>query len=139
MNERKDISYIESHLEALKEFHGHLGPHVILGARMAIISNRLLGDDPFKKSVRVYCGLTRPKSCLIDGIQFFSGCTFGKANIEIIDEGILKAIFKFEELELTIKFRELDIPKATSREELETIAKEFLMTGEKELFEILLR
>jgi len=67
-------------LEALKSFHGHLGVYVTLGMRMGTIGKRALGH---------YKGLTAvvrsrpepPMLCVIDGVQFSSGCTMGKGNI----------------------------------------------------------
>ncbi|MHA1725915.1 MAG: formylmethanofuran dehydrogenase subunit E family protein [Promethearchaeota archaeon] len=123
IKERISIDDIEKSLEYLiREFYGHLDPHVILGARMAILSNRLLGDDLFKKHIKVYTGHSPPKSCLVDGIQFFSSCTLGKNNIGILNEGISKAIFTLENTELIIELKApVNIPKKAASEEIEKI------------------
>ena len=140
MKDKKSIEDIEKDIHSLKEFHGHIGPYVIIGARMAILSNRLLEKDPFKKSVRIFTVHSPPKSCLMDGIQFFSGCTLGKGNIEIINEEISKAIFKSKKKELIIELKErVNIPKNTSKDELEKIAMEFLKMDENQLFKIELK
>jgi len=67
-------------LEDLKSFHGHLGVYVTLGMRMGEIGKRRFGH---------YKGLfahvrSRPEPpmlCVVDGVQFSSGCTMGKGNI----------------------------------------------------------
>ena len=69
-------------LEALRSFHGHLGVYVIIGLRMGVIGKRHLGT---------YKGLTAsvrsrpepPMLCVVDGVQFSSGCTMGKGNIRV--------------------------------------------------------
>ncbi|HEX9341716.1 MAG TPA: formylmethanofuran dehydrogenase subunit E family protein [Thermoplasmata archaeon] len=69
-------------LAALQRFHGHLGVYVTLGLRMGAIGKRRFGH---------YKGLTAtvrsepepPMRCVLDGIQFSSGCTFGKGNISL--------------------------------------------------------
>ena len=69
-------------LEALRSFHGHLGVYVTLGLRMGTIGKRHLGG---------YKGLTAavrsrpepPMLCVVDGVQFSSGCTMGKGNIRV--------------------------------------------------------
>jgi formylmethanofuran dehydrogenase subunit E len=69
-------------LEALRAFHGHLGVYVTLGLRMGQIGRRRFGS---------YKGLTAsvrsrpapPMLCVVDGIQFSSGCTMGKGNIRV--------------------------------------------------------
>ena len=67
-------------LEELSRFHGHMGVYVALGLRMGAIGKRTFGH---------YKGLTAivrsdrnpPMRCVVDGVQFSSGCTLGKGNI----------------------------------------------------------
>jgi len=69
-------------LAELQRFHGHLGVYVTLGLRMGAIGKKRFGH---------YKGLTAtvrakpepPMRCVLDGIQFSSGCTMGKGNIEL--------------------------------------------------------
>src|SRR6266566_199074 len=69
-------------LAARQRFHGHLGVYVTLGLRMGAVGKRRFGH---------YKGLTAsvrsqpdpPMRCVLDGIQFSSGCTFGKGNISL--------------------------------------------------------
>ena len=72
-------------LAALQRFHGHLGVYVTLGLRMGAIGKRRFGH---------YKGMTAnvrsrpepPMRCVLDGIQFSSGCTMGKGNI-VLESG----------------------------------------------------
>jgi len=66
----------------LKAFHGHLGPYVFAGLRMGRYAvARLQANPHFGIEADVYCDGKPPVSCLLDGIQFSTGCTLGKMNI----------------------------------------------------------
>lgn len=73
---------VPAELEALGRFHGHLGVYVTLGLRMGDIARRALG--PYKGlTARVTCSPSPPMLCVVDGIQFSSGCTVGKGNLSL--------------------------------------------------------
>lgn len=64
------------------EFHGHLGPYLVLGLLMGGFAlNKLKAKKHFGISVKAIGANKRPKSCLIDGLQLSCGCTYGKGNI----------------------------------------------------------
>lgn len=66
----------------LRAFHGHLGPYVMAGMRIGRYALRRLSADPhFGIEADVHCPDRPPPSCVLDGIQFASGCTLGKRNI----------------------------------------------------------
>ena len=73
---------LPAELASLQRFHGHLGVYVTLGLRMGAIGKRRFGH---------YKGLTAivrsqpdpPMRCVLDGVQFSSGCTMGKGNIAL--------------------------------------------------------
>jgi len=69
-------------LKRAVEFHGHLGPYLVLGilAGEAGIERTGAGKH-FGLEVKVYGAGQRPRSCLIDGLQLSTGATFGKGNI----------------------------------------------------------
>ena len=72
-------------LAALQRFHGHLGVYVTLGLRMGAIGKRRFGH--YKGlTARVRSRLEPPMRCVLDGVQFSSGCTMGKGNI-VLDSG----------------------------------------------------
>ena len=59
------------------------GPFLILGLRAGLSGIDYLGKDYFGLSAKVETTLHPPRSCFIDGIQFSSGCTAGKCNLEV--------------------------------------------------------
>ena len=68
----------------LIEFHGHLGPYIVLGWK---IGNYALE----KLNARKYFGLRvmvetppKPQSCIADGLQVSTGATCGKMNFFVI-------------------------------------------------------
>jgi formylmethanofuran dehydrogenase subunit E len=69
-------------LEALKSFHGHLGVYVTLGLRMGAIGRERFGHYKGLSAV-VRSRPEPPMLCVLDGVQFSSGCTMGKGNIRV--------------------------------------------------------
>jgi formylmethanofuran dehydrogenase subunit E len=72
-------------LAALQRFHGHLGVYVTLGLRMGAIGKRRFGHYKGLKA-SVTSRPEPPMRCVLDGIQFSSGCTMGKGNI-VLESG----------------------------------------------------
>ena len=77
----------------LSEFHGHLGPYLVLGAKMGLYAKKELSSSPFEISAEITMPLKPPLSCTIDGIQFTSGATTGKANLKVSDGLPIKIVF----------------------------------------------
>lgn len=72
------------------EFHGHLGPYLILGLKAGLFANQILGKDPMKTEAFIQTRTTPPQSCFADGVQFSTGCTLGKRNISLSEgEGLI--------------------------------------------------
>jgi formylmethanofuran dehydrogenase subunit E len=66
------------------EFHGHLGPYVALGLKIGEFALRELGSRRhFGTEVQVRCTPEPPISCVVDGLQYATGCTLGKGNITL--------------------------------------------------------
>lgn len=130
----------EETLKRISEFHGHLGPYVVVGYRMGLVANRLLGDDPFCKVALVLTGGKPPQSCLIDGIQLSSGCTFGKGTIGVADQGAVAAVFMSKSSgassRISLKQVVIDQISAVSRDEMEALAGRLYGAAESELFEV---
>jgi formylmethanofuran dehydrogenase subunit E len=81
-------------LNAAAYFHGHNGPFLVLGLKAGDLSNRLLGREPFGTRVEIHSNPKPPQSCMVDGIQFSTGCTMGKGNISLHPgNGSVRAIF----------------------------------------------
>lgn len=80
-------------LDALRRFHGHLGVYVTLGLRMGAIGRRVLGHyKGLRASVRSQP--EPPMLCVVDGVQFASGCTMGKGNITVAPAGEPEVLFE---------------------------------------------
>jgi formylmethanofuran dehydrogenase subunit E len=88
-------------------FHGHIGPFLAIGLRMGLLANETLGRDPMHTKARVKTVPGPPRSCVVDGIQFSSGCTMGKGNVEIDpDEKSVSATFTREGRSVTVILRQ---------------------------------
>lgn len=68
----------EADLALTHRVHGHVCPLVLMGARQAKVASALLAarfglGRPF--------AFSRGRACALDGIQLFSGCTFGNGTL----------------------------------------------------------
>lgn len=131
---------LDEELKKIEEFHGHLGPYVVVGYRMGRIANKELGSDPFSKKVVVCTGTKPPLSCLIDGIQMSSGCTTGKGNLEIKNEYVAKAIFSKNSgkgIEIILKENvKNEIDTTVTEENIISYSEKLFEKTDQELFEI---
>jgi formylmethanofuran dehydrogenase subunit E len=95
---------VPDELSGLERFHGHLGVYVTLGLRMGAIGKRRFGH---------YKGLTAkvrsnpdpPMRCVLDGVQFSSGCTMGKGNIALESGSEPEVTFEKDGYRLRIALR----------------------------------
>jgi formylmethanofuran dehydrogenase subunit E len=91
-------------LEALHRFHGHLGVYVTVGLRMGSIGKRILG--PYRGlHASVRSRSDPPMRCVVDGIQFSSGCTMGKGNIVLEPADEPEVLFTKEARRLRIRLK----------------------------------
>ena len=66
------------------EFHRHLGPFLILGLRMGMISRSMLKAQNHTDLTAIMLVDPKPPvSCAVDGVQVASGCTLGKGTIRV--------------------------------------------------------
>ena len=78
----------------LREFHGHVGPYVVIGYRMGVAARRILGTPGyFDLAAHLETPLAPPPSCFIDGVQIGSGCTTGKRNLTVSEGEIARGSF----------------------------------------------
>lgn len=97
----------------------------------------VLGYDPFKMRAKLILVERRvPYTCFADGVQFITGCTLGKGNIELIEGDCFKAIFilKPKVLELKIKDEVLNLLE-NCENRLEDEARRIMKASLYELFE----
>lgn len=77
----------ERDIGKLREFHGHIGPYVIIGYRMGKRAERDLAlKGHFDLRITVECSGAPPESCPVDGLQVSTGATCGKRNIVIVGD-----------------------------------------------------
>ena len=70
-------------LESIVQFHGHLGPSIIAGARLGMAGLQAV-DAKGYFDVEVTCEgpfVKPPQSCFLDGLQVSTGATMGKRNL----------------------------------------------------------
>jgi formylmethanofuran dehydrogenase subunit E len=85
---------LKNMIERGVEFHGHLGPFLVLGIRMGLSALKQLGSTGYSNiRAEVRSGSMPPVSCLADGIQISTGCTLGKGNIVSLEMGKAEASF----------------------------------------------
>lgn len=81
------MNTLPEELQRVKQFHGHLGPYVVLGLRVGkALLRELNARSHFGLEVHVTGPLKPPPRCVLDGLQVSTGCTLGKGNITL-DEG----------------------------------------------------
>jgi len=132
---------MEEILKKIEQFHGHIGPYVIIGYKMGQISKNILGKDPFSKKAIVWTGNETPLSCIIDGIQLSSGCTLGKGNLIVKNEKIPKVQFITKEgknLDIILKKDiQNEIETKVNMENISEYSRIIYKKSNHELFEII--
>jgi formylmethanofuran dehydrogenase subunit E len=101
-----DLAHARVIMKGAVEFHGHLGPFLVLGVRAGLLANSLLGKDCFKMKAMVTTDPHPPNSCFVDGIQFVTGCTMGKCNIKLRKGKETSVLFAKEDLKLRLKVKD---------------------------------
>jgi len=128
-------------------FHGHLGPFLVIGVRMGLIGLRELKTtrgDP-KLQATTIAKHAVPFSCVIDGIQVTTQCTVGNGKLKLksTQEAISTKFQLNQERQVTVKlkpakFEELkkSMPKSARSYKNIQLAREVAFTPEKKLFTI---
>ena len=131
---------MEDILRRIEEFHGHVGPYAVLGYKMGVIANQNLGESPFGKNVIIYTGVDPPYSCLIDGIQLSSSCTFGKGSIKIVKSNCIKAeFFNKQNKKIIVVLKpeiQQEIDTWVNEENMLQYSKKYYKMSDSDLFEI---
>jgi formylmethanofuran dehydrogenase subunit E len=71
-------------IKGAQRFHGHMCPGLATGARVAEIALQEIGPHAGDEEV---VAIVETDNCAVDGIQYFTGCTFGKGNLIHRDYG----------------------------------------------------
>lgn len=123
-------------LDGAVRFHGHLGPFLILGLRAGLLGINYLGKDYFELSAMVKTASNPPRSCFIDGIQFSSGCTSGKGNIEIkaSKDVSVEFIRKDRRISIAVRNNVLETLDVVNSAQVEDANREIKQKSNEELF-----
>jgi len=128
------------------DFHGHLGPFLVIGVRMGIIGMRELGlnsDRDDKLRVAACLRYSVPISCVIDGLQVTTKCTIGNQKLKIMDSSDISTEFTLNSgKEVTVavnsaaydKLKSQLLSEKSSSEEVERLAWQIASMPEKDLF-----
>jgi formylmethanofuran dehydrogenase subunit E len=83
-------------LEKARDFHGHLGPFLVIGVRAGLKGLRELQTRKenldLSAKVRLTCSV--PYSCILDGIQVATGCTIGNRRLTYENSSDLTILFQ---------------------------------------------
>jgi formylmethanofuran dehydrogenase subunit E len=138
---KKDKNIMERYDEFLSraiEFHGHLGPYLVLGLKAGLFANQTLGRNPMKTDAFVETKVTPPESCFADGIQFSTGCTLGKGNIHLKEGEGLQVTFRRDKKKLILKLKKEiaeEISSLPSKEEAwDNLAKDLYQREIEKIF-----
>jgi len=129
-------------LKEAEKFHGHLGPYLVLGLLAGEIALRKLRCRKyFSLKVRVWGATKKPKSCLIDGLQLSTGATYGKGNIQKIENSKIRVLFYNvkNNKRLTLSLKENLIKRLAQlkgHKDSERFAKELYKTGPLKIFNL---
>jgi formylmethanofuran dehydrogenase subunit E len=132
-------------LNQLIQFHGHLGPYLILGYRMGMIGLRETGAKKyFGLTIEVHCPAKPPERCLVDGLQYATGATYGKANIRVTKfSDTISVLVKNNatKANVTISFnpkwyQQFKKHLAPDEEKMHILSYNILQAPEQELFQI---
>ncbi len=130
------------------EFHGHLGPFLVLGVKMGLLGLKRLnvrkGEE--RLFITVELRYLTPISCVLDGIQTVTGCTFGNKKLKLLKTSsqkisaklTLKNSGKWVKITLNpLLFKKLKkelFDKKATKEKVERLGYLIASTSEEELF-----
>lgn len=134
-------------IEKAADFHGHLGPFLVIGVRMSLAGIRELDLKKSENGLRVTAMLRNhvPFSCVLDGIQVVTKCTMGNKRLRLKnDSSQVAARFELQNKEKEVNilvnpatFEELKtqlLAKEASPEEVRKLARAVACMPEEKLF-----
>lgn len=89
---------LTSLIKKAADFHGHLGPFLVIGVGMGSLAKKILivnAGEGSKFRVTAWLALLTPFSCIIDGIQATTQCTIGNQKLKM-ENSQTKIIVYFE-------------------------------------------
>ena len=141
LQSKEKVEQNEAFLSDAVEFHGHLGPYLVLGLRAGLYANKMLGKDPMETEAFIKTKTTPPESCFADGVQLSTGCTFGKRIISLEQGEGLQVTFKKNNQKVALKLKQEIIDEMNSlpseEKAWEDLARDLYKRDINEIFEIL--
>ncbi|MEM2947594.1 MAG: formylmethanofuran dehydrogenase subunit E family protein [Candidatus Bathyarchaeia archaeon] len=105
MHKEKEALTLE--IKDAEKLHGHLGPFLAMGVKMARLAKKALNVDKYKlwdMQITAELPLTPPFSCVLDGIQATTQCTIGNKKLEVRNSnGDIVAIFRLKSQNKALK------------------------------------
>jgi len=77
---------LTSLIEKAADFHGHLGPFLVIGVRMGSSAKKVFNENAGESDelrVTARLPLLTPFSCILDGIQATTQCTVGNQKLRM--------------------------------------------------------
>lgn len=137
---KEEMKQNEELLSRAVEFHGHLGPYLVLGLKAGLYANQIFGREPMKTEAIIKTKTSPPESCFVDGVQLTTGCTFGKGNISLLEGEGLLVTFKKDSQELALKLKKEIIEEMNSlpseEKAWEDLAEDLYRRKLEKIFEI---
>lgn len=142
--EQDKIRELDVILRKAEEFHGHLGPLLVLGVKMGLVGVRELGVKGNDEQLRV-AAMTKdstPFSCVIDGIQVATKCTIGNKKLRVKNSSGIAAKFELQNIEqvtVTVNpttFNKLKSQLLSKSVPMEELAQLVASMPEEELFTV---
>ncbi|MEM1566584.1 MAG: formylmethanofuran dehydrogenase subunit E family protein [Candidatus Bathyarchaeia archaeon] len=127
-----------------EKLHGHLGPFLVIGVKMARMAKKALNLNQANQwDLRVFAELPleTPFSCILDGIQATTRCTVGNRRLKIRNSnGNMTAVFKSRNKILKVRVKP-HLVKTLRQQLLEGVSNEKLAwalanTPEDQMFDV---
>jgi formylmethanofuran dehydrogenase subunit E len=119
-------------LENAVRLHGHLGPFLVLGLKMSLRAERILGEKPEKCEVETIN--SKPFLCVLDGIK----AEMGSDAVNVREGKGLSAKFsKADRKDVIVRVKKALVKKHAEGpwEKSEEYASEVIQSDEEQLFE----
>jgi formylmethanofuran dehydrogenase subunit E len=143
MTNKEEITSLVN--DAVK-LHGHLGPFLVIGARMGNLAEKTLNlneKDNRKLQTTVHTPPSTPFTCIIDGIQATTTCTIGNQRLKIRNSRKkITALFQTQNpqrtLRISVKPRVIEelTQKASEHVAIEELAARIASMPKDQLFEV---
>lgn len=107
-HKNKVLIFDEEVLKIAEFFHGHMGPFLTIGLKMGVIATDLLKSDRDDDALRVVVKIINktPYTCVIDGLQIGSGCTFGNGKLQHEPADTIEALFQKDNRSLKVLLKQ---------------------------------